>query len=404
VVAAVEDVVDVGVKDMDRFGVTWHPSIAASVLAHRDRLDLVEVIPEGRFLDSKRARRALRRLARVFPVSIHGVSLGLASVVKVDSRRLDAFARLVGEVEPESWSEHLAFVRAGGVELGHLAAPSRTTLTAEATAEQLELARRFVGSYPCVENVATPIDPPGSDRSEETWLQEVLRASPANLLLDLHNLYTNGKNCGFDPKAALMAIPASRIRVIHIAGGADVQVRDGSFRRVDDHLHDVPDPVYELLELVGEYVPTPVDVILERDGAFPRFDRLVAQIDRARTALARGRSRAASRTIAERLWEARSETATTTRLREHDREDQAQLECFLACLYTDEAMRKRFLSEPFLLAKLWGLSPDQTQSVARIDRHGLHLAAASFARKKDAASRPRFTTHWSARLLSPFSR
>jgi uncharacterized protein (UPF0276 family) len=366
---------------MDRFGITWHPSIAASVLAHRDRLDLIEVIPEGRFLESRRARRALRRLARVLPVSIHGVSLGLSSVTKVDTRRLDAFARLVGEVEPESWSEHLAFVRAGGIELGHLAAPSRTVLTAEATAEQLELARRYVGSYPSVENVATPVDPPGSDCSEVTWLQEVLHASPANLLLDLHNLYTNGTNFGFDPKAALLAIPAARIQAIHIAGGADVQVGGGSVRRVDDHLHDVPDAVYELLDLVGEHVPTPVDVVLERDGGFPTFARLLAQIDRARAALARGRARAGNRTTAGAGWETQTGATMTNRVPEHRRAGQARLEQFLACLYTDDVTRKQFLSEPSLVTSAWGLSPDQSQSVMMIDRSGLELAAASFARK-----------------------
>ena len=67
-----------------------------------------------------------------------------------------------------------------------------TALTAEATAEQLELAVRYVGSYPCVENVATPVDPPGSDCSGSDVAAKVLDASPANLLLDLHNLYTNG--------------------------------------------------------------------------------------------------------------------------------------------------------------------------------------------------------------------
>jgi len=370
---------------MDRFGITWHPSIAASVLAHRDRLDLIEVIPEGRFLESRRARRALRRLARVLPVSIHGVSLGLSSVTKVDAGRLDAFARLVGDIEPESWSEHLAFVRAGGIELGHLAAPSRTALTAEATAEQLELARRYVGSYPCVENVATAVDPPGSDCSEVTWLQEVLDASPANLLLDLHNLYTNGMNLGFDPKAALMAIPAARIRAIHIAGGVDVQVRGGSVRRVDDHLHDVPDAVYDLLELVGEHVPTPIDVVLERDGVFPRFEQLLAQIDRARAAVARGRARAASGEMSHPRWDTQTNARTTNRLPEHNRADQTRLERFLAGLYTDGAMRTQFYANPRLVTSLWGLSREQAQSVAGIDREGLQLAAASFARKKATA-------------------
>jgi uncharacterized protein len=274
----------------DRFGLTWHPSIAGGVLAHLDRIDLIEVIPEGRFLESRRARRALRRLARTLPVSIHGVSLGLATVAPIDRPRLDLLARLVGDVEPESWSEHLAFVRAGGIELGHLAAPPRTALSVEAVAEHVEQARRAIGTYPSLENVATPIDPPGSDRAEMTWLLDVLSATPAGLLLDLHNLYANGTNFGVDPAEMLRACPVDRVRTIHIAGGVNVHA-SGEVRVMDDHLHDVPDPVYELLEIVGERAPYPVDVVLERDGAFPPIEDLLAQLDRARAALARGRVR-----------------------------------------------------------------------------------------------------------------
>ena len=36
--------------------------------------------------------------------------------------------------------------------------------------------------------------------------------------------------------------------------------------------------------------PQPLDVIIERDGEYPDFDVLLAQIDRAREALARGRA------------------------------------------------------------------------------------------------------------------
>jgi hypothetical protein len=77
----------------DRFGLTWHPALAATILAHAEHLDIVEVIPEGTFLESRKARRALRTLAQEIPVAIHGVSLGLSSVEGVEPRRLDAFAR-----------------------------------------------------------------------------------------------------------------------------------------------------------------------------------------------------------------------------------------------------------------------------------------------------------------------
>jgi uncharacterized protein len=278
----------------DRVGLTWHPRLAAAILAARDRIDVVEVIPEGTFLESRRSQRALRSLACEIPVTIHGVSLGLGSTTAVDQWRLDRFARLVEYVRPAYWSEHLAFVRAGGIELGHLAAPSRTHTTIDATASNLHRAARAVGSYPMVENVATIIDPPGSVLDEQAWLTRLLAETSADLLLDLHNLFANAKNFGFDAASVLRSLPAERIRCIHLAGGASVRATTGEERWLDDHLHDVPDPVYQLLEIVGERVPHPVDVVLERDGAFPPFDRLLGQLDRARAALADGRRRRAA--------------------------------------------------------------------------------------------------------------
>ena len=132
---------------------------------------------------------------------------------------------------------------------------------------------------------------PGSTLDEQTWLTRLLGTTRADLLLDLHNLYANATNFGFSAPEVLRSIPPERIRFIHLAGGAPVRASNGDERWLDDHLHDVPDPVYELLEIVGETVPHGVDVVLERDGAFPPFGHLLAQLDRARAALARGRTR-----------------------------------------------------------------------------------------------------------------
>lgn len=275
----------------DRVGLTWHPRLAAAILAARDRIDIVEVIPEGMFLESRGAQRALRRLAREVPVSIHGVSLGLASTGPVAERRVAQFARLIDYVQPECWSEHLAFVRAGNIELGHLAAPSRTETTIDASAANIHRAAKAIGAYPFIENVATLIDPPGSTLDEHTWLTRLLATTRADLLLDLHNLYANAINFGFSASQVVRSIPPERIRFIHLAGGAPVHASGGEQRWLDDHLHDVPDPVYQLLEIVGELVPHSIDVVLERDGAFPPFRQLLAELDRARAALAAGRRR-----------------------------------------------------------------------------------------------------------------
>jgi len=277
----------------DRVGLGWRADLAAGIFTHLDCIDLLEVVADD-FFDAPRGEiRALKTLASQVSVVLHGVGMGLASSVPVETKRLEKMARLADQVRPQFWSEHLAFVRGGGIEIGHLAAAPRTADTLEGAAENLSRAAALVGSKAIMENIATLIDPPGSTLSESAWISGILASADCNLLLDLHNVYANGLNHGYDPKAFLRQIPAARFRAIHIAGGKFISAPDGRQRLLDDHLHDVPDPVFELLEEAAVLSPNALTVILERDGAYPSMGCLLAQMDLARQALARGRARRA---------------------------------------------------------------------------------------------------------------
>ncbi|MBL8217750.1 MAG: DUF692 domain-containing protein [Bryobacterales bacterium] len=269
----------------DRFGLGWRDDLAAGILSNLDRIDVLEVMADDYFDAPGRKRRVLRDLAAQHPVMLHAVSLGMASTIAVDEKRLTKMARLVETVRPEGWSEHLAFVRAGGIEIGHMASPPRNGASVDATLRNVDRAARVVGVAAAMENVASMIDPPGSTMSEGAWLSEVAAGCAGGLLLDLHNVYTNAVNFGYDAFALLRAIPMERVRTIHLAGGKWV-----GKRILDDHLHDVPDPVYEMLRFVAERAQQPLTVILERDGAFPKMADLLAQLERARAAVAEGRS------------------------------------------------------------------------------------------------------------------
>ena len=280
----------------DRVGLGWRPAIADRILAAADRLDVVEVIAEDWMKRPAREVRALRTLGAHVPVVLHGVSLGLASSAPVDPKRLDAFARVFELAQPVFWSEHLAFVRGGGIEIGHLAAPPRCAATIEGTARNVARARKVVGSAPLLENVATLIDPPGSDRDEATFVKDVLEATGCDLLLDLHNLHANAVNFGFgEEEDFLRKVPMQRVRAVHLAGGRSIGVpgKAGSARLLDDHLHATPDVVFTLLESVAARAPHPLTVILERDGLYPPFEELLNELAHARTSLENGRARRA---------------------------------------------------------------------------------------------------------------
>lgn len=270
----------------DRVGLGWRPELAAGIFANLDRIDVVEVMADDFIAAPAAALRALRTLAAQVAVSVHGTKLGLASASPVEARWLEHMARVVEAARPDYWSEHLAFVRSGGIEIGHLAAPPRTAETIDGLARNVAAAQRVIGAPPLLENIATLIDPPASSMAEAPWVAGCLASSGGGLLLDLHNMHCNAVNFAYDPHAFLARMPLGKLRAVHIAGGRSLP----SGRLLDDHLNPVPDPVFDLLTTVASLVPQPLDVVLERDGAFPRIEDLLGELDQARRALAAGRA------------------------------------------------------------------------------------------------------------------
>jgi uncharacterized protein (UPF0276 family) len=275
----------------DRVGLAWRDELAAQIMRHIDAIDHLEVIAEREWTASRRRLDALRDLARQIPLSLHGVSLGLASSAPAAEQPLARMARLVERIQPDHWSEHFAFVRAGGVEIGHLAAAPYAPPTLAGTLLNLRRAREVVGSLPQLENVATLLPPPGSCWNEAEFIGKVVRESGAALLLDIHNLHANASNFGGDALMTLESLPIERVLSVHLSGGRLENVCEGRQMLIDDHIHDPPLPVYQLLEALAFKAVQPLTVIIERDGHYPDFSTLLEQIRRAREALVAGRTR-----------------------------------------------------------------------------------------------------------------
>ena len=275
----------------DRVGLGWRGELAAGILSNLAQIEVLEVIADDYYRASRASLDALRSLARQVPVSLHGVGMGLASTVPAEPRRLQAMARLMQQVAAESWSEHLSFVRAGGVEIGHLAAPPRTPASAAGAVANIALASRVVGSAPLMENIATLIEPPASTMDEAQWLAQIIDGAQVPLLLDLHNLYANAVNVGIGPEELLLRLPLASVQAVHLSGGHWIDEPGGAGRRLlDDHLHDVPPAVFALLTQLARLAPQPLTVIVERDGNYPSFEHVLGQLELARAALRAGRS------------------------------------------------------------------------------------------------------------------
>ncbi|MGC4092878.1 MAG: DUF692 domain-containing protein [Polyangiaceae bacterium] len=351
-----------------RVGLGWRKPLAPGILTHLDRVDVVEVMAEDLF-DAPRAElSAMKTLSRQLPVVVHGLSLGLASGARTDPKRLSKLAKVVEQLAPDFWSEHLAFVRSDGLEIGHLAAPPRCAETLDGLFRNVNTAARVSGARPLLENIATLITPAGSTLDEAEFVSSALEAADADMLLDLHNLYANSQNFGFDPYAFLERMAPERIRAVHLAGGRWIRGSAGQRRLLDDHLHPVPDELYRMLSWVAERATRPLTVIIERDGRYPAFQELLLEVERAREALrvtplvrAPGKSapRAAARNAAS-----------------------AQLEAYLARLYVDSALRQRFIADREALLAAAQLDFGTRAALQNVDVSELELAAHSYEHKR----------------------
>jgi uncharacterized protein len=257
-------------------GLGFREPFRADLFLNRERVDFLEVTIEH-YLDAPPAkRRELDLLADHFPLIPHGLNLSLGSAEGLDDAYLDRVAELVRRLDPPWWSEHVAFTRAGGVEIGHLAPLPRTREALEVLCANIAAVRRRIDVPLILENITYTVALPGAEMGEAEFLAALLDRSGCGLLLDVTNLHTNATNHGFDPIAFLDRLPPDRVVQLHVAGGC---WHDGVL--VDSHSRPTPPEVWSLLDEVLARAPVK-GVILERDEDLPPFGELLGELDRAR--------------------------------------------------------------------------------------------------------------------------
>ncbi len=105
-------------------GIGWRPELAVMIDRRRD-LGFVELMAEE-FANAPVPPAIEQLRSRRISIVPHGVSLSIGSAERPDSRRLDALAQLALRTGAPLVSEHIAFVRGGGLETGHLLPVPRT--------------------------------------------------------------------------------------------------------------------------------------------------------------------------------------------------------------------------------------------------------------------------------------
>ncbi|MFI7618081.1 DUF692 domain-containing protein [Nonomuraea terrae] len=259
-------------------GIGWRTELDLTI-ERMAGVEFLEVVAEN--IHPDRLPESLQVLReRGLPVIPHGVSLGVGGAERPSPARLAHLAACAQALDAPLVSEHLAFVRGGGVEAGHLLPVPRTRESLRVVAENVRRAQDALPVPLALENVAALFGWPDDELTEAQFLAELVERTGVGLLVDVANLHTNQVNLGLPAVAALDTLPLEHLAYVHVAGG---QEHGGLWH--DTHTAVAPQAVLDLLaELCAR--ATPPGVLLEWDGAYPSDAVLAGELTRIRAATA----------------------------------------------------------------------------------------------------------------------
>lgn len=251
-----------------------------ALIDERPAIGWIEAHTENYFHDGGAAVRALEKARANYPLSLHGVGLGLGSADGVDREHLARVKRAVARFEPALVSEHACWGQAAGEFFNDLLPLPYTDEAVNLLSRQVSDAQDFLGRRLLIENVSAYVAFEHSCLHEWDFLSAVARESGCGLLLDVNNVYVSSRNLGIDARAFIEGLPRESVGEIHLAGHARVTTEQLGEVLIDDHGSAVCDEVWELYRFaIARLGARPT--LIEWDTQIPVLARLADEARRA---------------------------------------------------------------------------------------------------------------------------
>lgn len=255
-------------------GIGLRDAHLAEVAARRPALGGLEIHAENWFTHHPARHRQLAALRSDYPLSLHGVGLGLGNPDPPDAAHLGRVRELTQRYQPWLVSEHLCWTAADGRHAHALLPLPYTHAAVDRLVAHIAQVQDVLGRQIAVENVSTYLQFQAADYDEAGFIAEVCERAGCALLLDVNNLYINARNHGFDAAACIERLPRC-VREIHVGGH-----HDAGHTLLDTHAARVAAPVWALYRLaVARFGAAPC--IVEWDVDLPSLDVLLEEARQA---------------------------------------------------------------------------------------------------------------------------
>ncbi len=266
----------VEIKKM-KVGLGFRPQLKSDIFLHQNEIDFLEITADH-YLDANSKKKAeLELLKRHFQLIPHGLGLSLGSAEGIDEIYLEKFAELVENVNPEWFSDHICFTKAGGINIGHLSPVPFTNESLKVLIQNISKVKKRIKIPLILENITYMYCYPEAEIEEAEFLNRLLNETDCGLLLDVTNLYINSVNHRYNWRKFLDSLPLERVVQLHFVGGH--RHRD---YLIDSHSQKTQNEIWDIFGEVCQRSAVK-GAILERDENFPPFSEILEELNKART-------------------------------------------------------------------------------------------------------------------------
>jgi hypothetical protein len=260
-------------------GLSFQATLQEFVRQHADAFDFLEIIPDSlwtdrgpdaaqRYVENPEAARFLTQVAQHKPVILHSIGLSIGSADYFDTEHIAQIGRWRQRYTSPWHSDHLSFNRLDqitghGIDVGFTMPVPYDQEVLDMLVERVNYVQDHVPAPFLLENNVYYFEIPDQEMIEPEFLNALSQRTGCGLLLDIHNVYTNARNHGFDPMTFFSDLDLTRVVELHIGGG---MIKEEFY--LDSHSGPAPDEVWDLLEQVLPQAPNAAGIVFEVFGTY----------------------------------------------------------------------------------------------------------------------------------------
>jgi uncharacterized protein len=254
----------------------------STILEQKPAVAWFEILSENYMRTAGRPLDFLDKIADIYPVVMHGVSLSIGSTDPLDREYLSELKALRERCKARWVSDHLCWTGVAGKNTHDLLPMPYTEEALAHVVARTRAVQDFLGAPLALENPSSYAEFSDDSMPEWEFMARLAEAADCALLLDVNNVYVSSKNHGFDPLTYLNALPFERVVQCHVAGHTD-----HGTHIIDSHIGPVIDPVWRLLGEAHRRAGG-VSLLLEWDAEIPSFEETHTEALRAREFIGAG--------------------------------------------------------------------------------------------------------------------